>query len=255
VVGGSNPLTPTSKSGTKKARQGNKNLPDIKFVNKTVHKITPENPVIDIPSFLSYIHNTYGVSYRYIAEVLGISNTYLSYLRRGLRNPTPQVIQQIIQVFSLQENFPPENVIIRDVFFAANIRRRNMAAERLTLEEVIYNFLVAKQAENKSKATIKFYRENLDRSVWWFRTFSNCCFIDEISTQRLRELFVYIGTATDRWKKGSVSSRKPASKSTVDAYWRTLQSLFTWLVTEEIIEEKKNPMKKIPRPKASSQII
>jgi hypothetical protein len=50
-------------------------------VNNFVHKITHENPVIDIPSFLTYIHNTYDVSYRYIADVLGISNTYLSYLR------------------------------------------------------------------------------------------------------------------------------------------------------------------------------
>jgi transcriptional regulator with XRE-family HTH domain len=206
VVGGSNPLTPTSNSGSKNRHKGNKNLPDIKFVNSFVHKITPGNPVIDIPSFLTYIHNTYGISYRYIAEVLGISNTYLSYLRRGLRKPTPQVIQQILHVFSLQENLYPENVIISDPFFATSIRRGPMAAERLTLEESVYNFLIAKQAENKSDKTILFYRENLDRSIWWFRTFSNCCFIDEISTQKLRELFVYIGTATNRWKTGSTSS-------------------------------------------------
>lgn len=36
-----------SDSGLKKPRQGNKKLPDIKFVNKTVRKITPENPGID----------------------------------------------------------------------------------------------------------------------------------------------------------------------------------------------------------------
>ena len=165
VVGGSNPLTPTSNSGSKNSHKGNKNLHDIKFVNKTVHKITPENPVIDIPSFLTCIHNTYGVSYRYIADVLGISNRYLSYLRRGLRKPTPQVIQQILHVFSLQENLYPENVIIYDPFFATSIRRGNMVAKKLTLEEVAYDFLIAKQAENKADATIKFYRENLSRSI------------------------------------------------------------------------------------------
>jgi len=78
-----------------------------------------------------------------------------------------------------------------------------MAAEKLTLEEVIYNFLIAKQAESKSEATIKFYRENLDRSIWWFRNFGNCSFLDDISVQKLRELFVYIGMATNRWKTGS----------------------------------------------------
>lgn len=31
-----------------------------------------------------------------------------------------------------------------------------MAAEKLTLEEVIYNFLIAKQAEGKSDKTILF---------------------------------------------------------------------------------------------------
>ena len=43
--------------------------------------------------------------------------------------------------------------------------------------------------------------------------------------------------------------------STVDAYWRTLQSLFSWLVREEVIDEKNNPLKKIPRPKVLKKLI
>jgi hypothetical protein len=51
-------------------------------VNKSFHNFMHENPVIDIRSFLSFIHNTYGVSYRYIAEVPGISSTCLSKITR-----------------------------------------------------------------------------------------------------------------------------------------------------------------------------
>ncbi|OGN90576.1 MAG: hypothetical protein A2158_08395, partial [Chloroflexi bacterium RBG_13_46_14] len=247
--------TPTSNLSLKKPRKGNKNLPDIKFVNKTVHKITPENPVIDIPSFLTYIHKTYGVSYRYIAEVLGISSTYLSYLRRGLRRPTPQVIQRLSNIVAPQELFSSDILIISNSFFATSIKGNNMVAGKYTLKEAAYHFLIAKQAEGKSDATIKFYRENLERIFWWFRTYSPVQYIGDVVVQQLREFFVYLATEKNRWGIGSTSSRKPASKSTIDAYWRTLQSFFTWLVNEEILDQNQNPMKKIPRPKVSSKII
>jgi site-specific recombinase XerC len=42
--------------------------------------------------------------------------------------------------------------------------------------------------------------------------------------------------------------------STVDAYWRILQSLFTWLVRENVIDIEDNPIKRIPRPKVQKVV-
>ncbi len=121
--------------------------------------------------------------------------------------------------------------------------------------QIVHDFLVAKQAEGKTEAAVKFYRENLGRILWWFDVFNMVQFVEEITPTHIRELLVYIRTTSNRWAIGSASSRKPASKSTVDAYWRTMQSLFAWLVREEIIDTKLNPMKKIPRPDVAHKVI
>jgi len=123
------------------------------------------------------------------------------------------------------------------------------------LRQIKEDFLVAKQAEGKTEDTVAFYRENLERILWWFGSFRLVQYVEKITANHLRELLVYIRTTSNRWDIGSISSRKPASKSTVDAYWRTLQALFSWLVYEEIIEVGVNPMKKIPRPEVAHKVI
>jgi site-specific recombinase XerD len=76
-----------------------------------------------------------------------------------------------------------------------------------------------------------------------------------VTTQELRAFLGYVQTKTGRWGQGAVSSKKPASMSTVDAYWRTLQALFSWLVREGLIINGENPLSKIPRPKVPVKVI
>jgi site-specific recombinase XerD len=123
------------------------------------------------------------------------------------------------------------------------------------IDILITQFLTAKQAAGKSPATLSFYRDNLARIRWWLATTNSPTEISLITPPVLRTLLVYVRTASNRWGIGSTSSQKPASMSTVDAYWRTLQAFFSWLVKEDVITAEANPMKKIPRPTYPRKII
>ena len=122
------------------------------------------------------------------------------------------------------------------------------------LRKVIEDFKKAKQAEGRSRDTVAFYYENLNRIAWFLETNGMAADVHEIAVNHIRSLLVYVNTAVNRWQIGSTSSRKPGSKTTVDAYWRTFQGFFSWMVREEIIDEKANPMKKIPRPDFQTKV-
>jgi len=97
------------------------------------------------------------------------------------------------------------------------------------LRKVIEDFKKAKQAEGRSRDTVAFYYENLNRIAWFLETNGMAADVHEIAVNHIRSLLVYVNTAVNRWQIGSTSSRKPGSKTTVDAYWRTFQGFFSWI--------------------------
>jgi site-specific recombinase XerD len=127
----------------------------------------------------------------------------------------------------------------------------NSNAKLTSVREVVDRFLVAKQLEGCAKDTIGFYGENLARFLWWCERNGIPDGVSRINVQHLRDFLYYVQTAKERFGGRSVSSKRPASPGTVDAYWRTLQSLFAWLVREGIVAPAENPMARIPRPRES----
>jgi integrase/recombinase XerD len=127
--------------------------------------------------------------------------------------------------------------------------------EGLDLQKHIQNFLLAKQVEGKSPATLTFYRQNLGRVLWWLEHNHIREDMKSLDVNIIRLLLAYVQTAINRWGIGSKSSEHKASMSTVDAYWRTLQALFAWLVRENVMDVKNNPMKRIPRPKCQQKVV
>jgi hypothetical protein len=94
VAGSSNLPTPTrllrSISSTK--RQTNTNL--LSTVNKFVN-----TPTTEFFHELSCQQQSVGLSDRAFAKKLGISNAYLSYLRRGIRHLKPDLLGKILAIF------------------------------------------------------------------------------------------------------------------------------------------------------------
>jgi len=130
-----------------------------------------------------------------------------------------------------------------------------MARKQFRLTEQIQHFLVAKQVEGKSPATLKFYRENLERFMWWVQQNGVSHDVSKMQVQQLRSFLAYVQTTPNRWGIGSTSSQRLPSMATVDAYWRSLQGFFTWLVKEGVLKAEASPMTKLPRPKVPRKIV
>jgi site-specific recombinase XerD len=137
-------------------------------------------------------------------------------------------------------------------FFAVYGMRKN---HHSNIGNSIDEFILAKQVEGKTPATLAFYRQNLERYLWWRKSQRLSQDLESVTTNELRLFLAYVQTQKSRWGAESNSSRKPASMATVDAYWRALQSLLAWLVTEGTISKDLNPLSKIPRPKVPVKVI
>lgn len=128
-------------------------------------------------------------------------------------------------------------------------------AENSQLKRVIDNFILAKTVEGKTKDTIDFYQSNLYRFLWWLNHEGISATLKELTTNTIRQFLYYVKTTEVRFGGLSTSSRRPVSQGTVDAYWRSLQSLCTWLVAESIIKENNNPILRIQRPRQPKVVI
>jgi len=132
---------------------------------------------------------------------------------------------------------------------------RVMPPQNSQLEHIIDDFILAKTVEGKTKDTIDFYRNNLYRFLWWLEYAKTAAVLKSLNTDTIRHFLYYMQTEKVRFGGFSSSSKRKASQGTVDAYWRTLQSLCKWLVTEGIIKEKNNPILKVQKPKQPKVVI
>jgi len=163
VVAGSNLAAPTSNSRSKTITHSNPSSTSSDFVNKSVNnELTAE-----LFQQLVLLQRRHGLSDRALARRLGISNTHLSYLRRGLRKPKLRLIDRIIVTFPQLKYLLPESVIFSQPIFASIVRGDTMEAKNCELEQLIQDFLVAKQVEDKTQKTLTFYGQNLNRILWW----------------------------------------------------------------------------------------
>jgi site-specific recombinase XerD len=189
-----------------------------------------------------------------LAYLLGISGAHLSYLRHGQRRLKPGLVAKMLDIFPELENFPP-GVNFGNPFFASINKGVFMEKKEPSLREFVTDFCLAKQVSGKTKKTCDFYQQNLERFFWWLEHTYVEVPPAKVSASMLRSFLAYVKNTPDRWEIGSVSSRKPASMSTVDAYWRTLHAFFSWLTVENVIKSETNPMRNIPRPKVPEKII
>jgi site-specific recombinase XerD len=187
---------------------------------------------------------------RRIARELGISSTYLSLLKNGKRPLSPSLMEKataLVLTYS-QESFQDVNS------YSQFITLYNVMKSGKDLKKQIDYFLLAKQVEGKSQDTLDFYSQNLGRFLWWLGLNNIQFDLESIDVNTIRSFLAYVHTATNSWSVGSKYSEKKASMSTVDAHWRTLQSLFIWLARENVIDIEDNPIKRNPRPRVQKVV-
>ena len=124
------------------------------------------------------------------------------------------------------------------------------------LGKVIQGFMVTKELAGLTPSALRFYRDNLRRFCWWLSNEAKIAQdLNAVNTDTIRRFLYYIQTSNVRFGGLSTASRKPANRSTLDAYWRTFQAFTSWLVKEGYIRKDENPMDRIDRPKQLKTVI
>jgi len=255
VVGGSNPPTPTINLASKSPLSFHNVAPRLCLVNTLVNTFVNAGVYQKLPlGALKEINKCQfqlRLSDRTLAKLLGISVSFLSFVKHGKKPVTVRFLHRLRKL-DVESIVYAVEVLPRK--YALVCMETNSNANLTPVRQVVERFLVAKQLEGCAKDTIRFYRENLVRFLWWGERNALLDEVSKIDVQCLRDFLYYVQTAKERFGGRSVSARRLASPSTVDAYWRTLQSLFAWLVREGIVSPGKNPMVRIPRPRVPEKV-
>ena len=122
-----------------------------------------------------------------------------------------------------------------------------------SVRSLVEGYILNCRCEGKSQATLANYLNRL-RCFMWFCQERN--YPDEphkITTEHIRQFLWYLASEPVRWNGSSTSARKPASRSTVNHYYRVLNTFFAWLKREELIAD--NPVTRIKTPKMAQQVV
>ncbi len=123
----------------------------------------------------------------------------------------------------------------------------------VSLRSLVEGYILSCRCESKSAATIANYQYRLASFIWFCQASG---FPDEpgkITTTHIRQFLWYLASEPNRWGGSSTSARKPASRATVNHYYRVLNSFFNWLEREDLISE--NPLTRIKTPRFEKKVI
>ncbi len=123
-----------------------------------------------------------------------------------------------------------------------------MEAGNLELDNLIQEFRLSCQTEDKSPRTVEWHSSFLARFLWFLKPNNLPTQLDLINRDYIRVFIRYLQTEAKTPHSG-----KPLSAFTVQGYVRSLKSFFSWAVREDYL--KFNPMAKIPVPKAPTKIV
>jgi len=119
----------------------------------------------------------------------------------------------------------------------------------------IESFVLAKEIGGKTPDTLRFYDNNLRRFAWWLDQAGIPLELESLTPDTIRRFLHYFQTETHRFTDNNRRVGKVASRSMLDAYWRTFQAFCTWLIREGLMEEFNNPIRKVDRPKQLKVVV
>jgi len=114
---------------------------------------------------------------------------------------------------------------------------------------LIEGYLLSCKVENKSPATISFYKNILDKFQWFLGKFG----INTIDATTIRQFLGYLKDTPNRWDSKNTRANRPVCAYTVDRYYTGLSALFRWATIEGMIDI--NPMATIKKPRVQRKII
>lgn len=119
------------------------------------------------------------------------------------------------------------------------------------LDAFIASFIDECRSARLSARTIHYYESNLKRYRWWCSQ-ANIPLDPNLHTPAMiRQFFLYLNTAPERWGGGHSMSTREMTPSAIDTYYRVLRRFYNWLVEQEYID--RNPMSKVRRAKVRAE--
>jgi site-specific recombinase XerD len=119
----------------------------------------------------------------------------------------------------------------------------------IPLHRLIEGFLLSCKVENKSLATISFYKNILEKFQWFLSKYV----IETIDATTIRQFLGYLKDTNNRWDSDNTRANRPVCAYTLDRYYTGLSALFRWAFEEGMVEN--NPMSTIKKPRFQRKII
>jgi len=118
---------------------------------------------------------------------------------------------------------------------------------------LVQGYMLNCRCEAKSQATIDNYQYRLKCFVWFCQVNDYPAELQKLGVNHIRQFLWYLASESNRWGSGNPSSGKPASQSTVNHYYRVLNTFFGWLKQEGFIPD--NPVAYIKAPKIDHKVV
>ncbi len=122
-----------------------------------------------------------------------------------------------------------------------------------SLQAQVQGFILTCRTEGKSKKTVAFYNDNLQRFLWYVDQESLPTEANRVAPQHVRDFLLYVQSENTRWGGKSESARRPASQMTVRHYYNVLHNFFNWLLREEFVAD--NPVAHLKKPKTFTRVM
>jgi site-specific recombinase XerD len=136
-----------------------------------------------------------------------------------------------------------------------SIRNASRPDDVQLLDSIHYfidGFLLKHRSQRHSPRTIDFYRENLQRFVWFLERQLYPTALPDITANHIRHFFIYLNESNEhRWGSDRWGANKPLSPSTIHGYARALRAFFRWATKEARLQF--NPFANVDMPHVPSQ--
>ena len=130
-----------------------------------------------------------------------------------------------------------------------------MNKKQLTLQRAIDGFLLAKQAEGKSKKTVDWYAYNLRQFTTWLARVPQANSISSIAAEHIREFLNYLREAHILFEGHRLKRKEKkcgVSQRSVRGAFATLSAFFNWALQERLVAI--SPTANMHRPKVAKTI-
>lgn len=127
-----------------------------------------------------------------------------------------------------------------------------VTAIAISLEALVRDYILNCTVEGKSPNTIATYEIILKNFLWYCEQ-NDFPEAPRLTATHVKEFLFYLLSEPNRWGSNNPAARKPASRTTVNDYYRTLHCFFNWLEREGIILE--NPFTNLKPPKIERKVI